>query len=257
MITIIAILLFVFSLTNLGFTLYKEFQAKKITSVSFENDPRVEGKRFGDESYPIRFWAQPNDPTVKKLAEQFKSNNLITTVIKTYNWLEDDYTYENDNMAIMNNGTIVISCGADTWLLPSEVIQMKKQNSGKVRIDCEDSAVIASILEAAGLKAYMNIGIIKITDLVSGQVSNYGHGWPSFIDKKGNEYPLESTLGQPLIELKSGTVFSNGNIKVEYISYVKFNLKEVIQLIKADINSRPDPLPPSKFSELKSIWGIN
>jgi hypothetical protein len=254
-ILIIAILLFVFSLANLGYTLYKESQAKKITSVSFENDPIIEGKRFGG-NYPIRYWAQPDDPVVKKLAEQFKTDNPMITVTKVYNWLEEKYIYENDAMAITNNGKVVISCGGDTWLLPTEVIQMKEQNNGEVRIDCEDSAVIASILEATGLKAYMNIGIVRITDLTTGQVSNYGHGYPSVVID-GVEYILESTLGQPLAELKSGTVFFNKEktIKVEYIAYVKFNLKEVVPVVAGvDINQRPDPLPINKVEDLKEVW---
>jgi transglutaminase-like putative cysteine protease len=255
-ILIIAILLFVFSLANLGYTLYKESQAKKITSVSFENDPIIEGKRFGG-NYPIRYWAQPDDPAVKKLAEQFKTDDQMITVTKTYDWLEEKYVYTTDEMALTNHNETAITCGADTWLLPAEVIEMKEQK-GEVKIDCEDSAVIASILEATGLRAYMNIGIVKITDLTTGQISNYGHGWPSvFIN--GVEYPLESTLGQPLVELKSGTVFYNKEktIKVEYIAYVKFNLKEVIPVVTGvDINHRPDPLPPAKLDEIKDIWGV-
>jgi hypothetical protein len=247
----LSVLVFVFSLANLGYTLYK---SKNITSISFRNDPVVEGKRFGGD-YPIRFWAQPDDPAVKKLAEQFKTDNPMITVTKVYDWLEEKYIYESDAMAVTNNGKVVISCGGDTWLLPTEVIEMKEQNNGEVHIDCEDSAVIASILEAAGLKAYMNIGIVKITDLTTGQVSNYGHGYPSVVID-GVEYILESTLGQPLAELKSGTVFYNKakTEKVEYISYIKFNSKQVILLTNDNINERPAPLPPAKLDEIRDVW---
>jgi len=220
----------------------------------YSSDPVIVGKRFGG-NYPIRFWAQPDDPEVKELAQKFKSESDLITTINVFNWYEESYVYTTDDMAITNHGEEVIKGTDDTWLLPSEVIEMKKQN-GVIKADCEDSAVIASILEAAGLKAYMNIGIIRITDLTTGQVSNYGHGFPSVIID-GTEYILESTIGQKIYELKSGTVFYNKDktMKVEYIPYVKFNSQRVIPVtFGANVNDRPDPLPPARINEIKEIW---
>jgi hypothetical protein len=220
----------------------------------YSSDPIIVGKRFGG-SYPIRFWAQPNDDSVKELAQKLKSKSDLITTINVFNWFEESYVYETDNMAITNHGEEVIQGTDDTWLLPSEVIEMKKQK-GVIKADCEDSAVIASILEAAGLQAYMNIGIIRITDLATGQVSNYGHGFPSVIID-GKEYILESTIGQKISELRSGTVFYNKDktMKVEYIPYVKFNSQRVIPVtFGANVNDIPDPLPPAKISEIKEIW---
>ncbi len=246
---IIAIIFLFLSVTNL----FLLFGDKRIVSPSFANDPIVKGKRFGDESYPVRFWAQANSEVIQELAKKLKGSDEIETVSNIYNWFEKGYTYTNDEMKLTNGDRTVITAGSDTWMLPTEVIREKEQNNDKGFFDCEDSAVIASLLEASGLKAYMNIGIIKITKLKTGEVSNYGHGWPSVV-LAGKEYILESTLGRPLEGLKSGTVFQDAMTKVEYIPYVKFNLKEVIQMIGADINSRPAPLPLGKIDDLKEVW---
>jgi hypothetical protein len=219
----------------------------------YSSDPVIVGKRFGG-SFPIRYWAQPNDDSVKELAQKLKSKSDLITTINVFNWYEESYIYTTDNMAITNHGEEVISGTDDTWLLPSEVIEMKKQK-GVIKADCEDSAVIVSILESAGVEAYMNIGIIRITDLTTGQVSNYGHGFPSVIID-GKEYILESTIGQKISELKSGTVFFNKDktMKVEYIPYIKFNSQRVIPVnFGADVNDIPDPLPPAKVQDLKNL----
>jgi len=116
-------------------------------------------------------------------------------------------------------------------------LQKNHQYNG-LWVDCEDGTfLLTSLLRANGIDAWANIGTVRLDSGV------YGHAWATVI-LDGKEYLLETTLGEPLSELRPVPNF--------YRVDVKFNEKEISAITGADINKVVyPPLPTSKISELK------
>jgi len=234
-ITILAVLSIVLSLG----LVYLGVKART-SGISIFSSLYVINEKYFGEPADIRFWVTPEQYAIKKQAEEFKTDNEIATITKTYNWLENGYHYEEDDLVILNNGHIVLRGGADSWNLPIFTLAIKHQNNGEAWLDCEDgSFLLASLLRANGIDAWVNIGTVSING------SLYGHAWVT-VNTNGKEYLLETTLGQSLSELRPVPSF--------YKTAVKFNEKDVIAVTGEDINQTIyPPLPPAKVQDLKNL----
>jgi transglutaminase-like putative cysteine protease len=206
----------------------------------------VNSKMFG-EPMDVRSWITPNEPAIKEVAKEFQTGEKIATVTKAYNWLEETYHYDIDDWIILNNGRIIIKGGTDSWALPVFTLAQKHQN-GNIYVDCEDGTfILVSLLRSLGIEAYANIGTVTITDPETKQSSIYGHAWGTVIID-GKEYLLETTLGDPLKELRPVP----DNELLKYKTDVKFNERDVIAITGVDINKEIyPPLPPAKIQDLK------
>jgi len=92
---------------------------------------------FFGEPEELRWWITPNNPAIKKQAETLKGNDNLGTIVRAYNWLEENYNYEEDDAVLLNNGHIILRGGQDFWQLPIMVLAQKEQN-GSLYVDCED-----------------------------------------------------------------------------------------------------------------------
>jgi|GEM_PF-5770375 len=211
----------------------------------------VEAPLTENEKYKVkdRLWGEPeiltsfitpNQPAIKSQAQQLKKDNDMATTIATYNWLEDKYHYETDSLEIRNSKHTVLKGGIDTWNLPVLTLAIKHQNNGHIWVDCEDGTfLLVSLLRANGINAWANIGTVEINGSI------YGHAWATVI-LNGNEYLLETTLGQTLQALRPVPEFYTPNFA--------FNEKEVrLRKFGADINEVYPPLPPAKVQDLKNL----
>jgi len=209
----------------------------RTTGIPIFSSQYIINEKFFGESADLRFWVTPNEYAIKKEAEKLKTDNPIATVTKTYNFVEENYMYEQDDLVVLNNGQIILKGGVDSWNLPLFTLAQKHQN-GKIVVDCEDGTYfVISLLRANGIDAWANIGTVTLNGSI------YGHAWGTVIIE-GKEYLLETTLGQPLTELRPVPNF----YKVD----VKFNEKDVLAITGKDINKQIyPPLPPAKIQDLK------
>ena len=212
----------------------------KTSGISVLDSLFIVNEKYFGEPADVRFWITPDAYAIKKQAEQFKTDNDIATITKTYNWLESGYHYEEDDLVILNNGHIILRGGPDSWNLPIFTLAIKHQNDGEAWMDCEDGAfLLVSLLRANNIDAWAHIGTVSINGSI------YGHAWAT-VNVDGKEYLLETTLGQSLTELRPVPSF--------YRTAVKFNEKEVIATTGEDINKQIyPPLPPSKIQDLKDL----
>ena len=231
------IILAVFSLIVSAGLFYLGVRARTSGLPIFSNSFIVNSKLFG-EPEDIRFWITPNNPAIKEKAKELKCDDPIATVTKTYNWLEENYHYDTDDWVVLNNGKIILHGGSDFWAIPVFTLAQKDQNQNNIWVDCEDGTfILVSLLRSLGIEAYANIGTVTL------QSGIYGHAWVT-VNLDNKEYLLETTLGQPLAELKPVPSF--------YKTTVKFNEKDVIAITGEDINKEVyPPLPPAKLDELK------
>ena len=237
LITILGILSLVLSMG----LVYLGIKARTSGVTIFNNKYIINSKLFG-EPEEIRFWITPSNPAIQEKANEFRNDSQLIEVTKAYNWLETNYHYDLDDWVVLNNGKLILKGGSDFWSIPIFTLAQKEQNNGNVYLDCEDgSFLLVSILRALGIDAYANIGTVTINDSI------YGHAWGT-VNLDGKEYLLETTLGEPLTELKSVPSF--------YKMFIKFNEKDVIAITGADINKEIfPPLPPAKIQELKKALG--
>jgi hypothetical protein len=229
-------ILAILSICLSGGLVYLGIKARTMGIPIFSSQYIINEKFFGEPA-DLRFWITPNEYAIKKEAEQFKSDNSIATVTKTYNFLETDYHYEQDDLVLLNNGHIILKGGVDSWNLPILTLAQKHQN-GSIYIDCEDGTfLLISLLRINSIEAWANIGTVTLNGSI------YGHAWGTVIID-GKEYLLETTLGQSLTELRPVPSF----YKVD----VKFNEKDVLAITGVDINKQIyPPLPPAKIQDLK------
>jgi len=200
----------------------------------------VKDKLWGEPEKLISF-ITPDQPAIKLQAAQLKRNTDMETIIATYDWLESGYHYETDSLEVKNNGHTILKGGADTWNPPAFTLAVKHQNNGNVWVDCEDGTyLLVSLLRANGINAWANIGTVELDDAV------YGHAWATVI-LNGQEYLLETTLGQPLqTPLKPVPSF--------YSPAFTFNEKDVHpRKVGANIDEELTPLPPTKRDDLKRL----
>jgi hypothetical protein len=199
----------------------------------------VKDKLWGEPEVLTAF-ITPNQTAIKLQAEQLKKDNDMATVTATYDWLENGYHYEVDSLEVKNNGHTIFKGGPDTWNLPVFTLAIKHQNNGNVWIDCEDGTyLLVSLLRANGINAWANIGTVEINGAI------YGHAWATVI-LNGQEFLLETTLGQPFQALKPVPSF--------YVPFFTFNEKEVHpRKFGADINEVYPPLPPARVQDLKKL----
>ncbi len=200
----------------------------------------INDKFFGEPT-DLRFYITPNEYAIQEEAKKLKTDSDLATVSKTYNFLSEKYNYVQDDLILLNSGQIIAKGGIDSWNLPILTLAEKHQY-GEFWVDCEDGTfLLVSLLRANGLTAWANIGTVTINSSI------YGHAWATvFLD--GKEYLLETTLGEPLAELKPVPSF----YKVD----VKFNEKDILAITGADINKKVyPPLPPAKVQDLKDLLG--
>lgn len=206
----------------------------------------VNNKFFGQPE-ELRWWITPNNPAIKKQAEELKDTSELGTVVKCYNFLADGYHYEEDDTVLLNSGHIILVGGQDFWQLPVMMLAQKQQNNGNTWCDCEDGTFfLVSLLRANGIKAKANIGTITITD-DQGRSSIYGHAYAT-VEIDGKTYLLETTLGEHLTELRPVPNF--------YKASVSFDEKTLYVASGGDINkviTIYPPLPTSKITELKNL----
>jgi len=235
MIVFLAILL-ILSICLSGGLVYLVIKARTTGTPIFSSQYIINKKFFG-ESTDLRFWVTPNEYAIKKEAEKLKTDNPIATITGTYNFVEEGYIYEQDDLIVLNNGQIILRGGTDSWNLPLFTLAQKHQN-GKIVVDCEDGTYfMISLLRANGIDAWANIGTVTLNGSI------YGHAWGT-VTIEGKEYLLETTLGQSLVELRPVPNF----YKVD----VKFNEKDFLTITGADINKPIYPhLPPAKIQDLK------
>jgi len=199
----------------------------------------VEGKLFGQPE-DVRYWITPSNIAIKEQSEKLKDEDCLITVTKTFNWLEDGYHYDLDDWVVLNNGKIILKGGNDLWALPIFTLAQKEQNNGNIWVDCEDGTfLLVSLLRAAGINAYANIGTVTLDEGI------YGHSWATVV-VNGKEYLLETTIGEHLAELRT--------VPSAYKAIVKFNEFTVVAITGADINKEIyPPLPPAKIQDLKKL----
>jgi len=199
----------------------------------------VKDKLWGEPEVLTSF-ITPDQTAIQLQAAQLKKYNDMATTVETYNWLENGYHYEIDNLEVRNNEHTILKGGVDTWNLPVFTLAIKHQNGGNIWVDCEDGTfLLVSLLRANGINAWANIGTVEIDGSI------YGHAWATVI-LNGQEFLLETTLGQPLQALKPVPSF--------YTPLFTFNEKDVhIHKFGADINEVYPALPPSKVQDLKKL----
>jgi hypothetical protein len=199
----------------------------------------VNGKLWG-ESEDLKSFITPNQIAIKSQSEQLKKDSDIDTITATYDWLEDGYHYETDSLEVRNNGHTIFKGSCDTWNPPVFTLAVKKSNNGNVWCDCEDSSfLLASLLRANGIDAWANIGTVEIDNSI------YGHAWVT-VNLYGQEFLLETTLGQPLQSLKPVPSF--------YSPSFTFNEKDVHpRKYGASVDESLTPLPPAKIQDLKKL----
>jgi len=205
----------------------------------------------GNEKYVVKdkLWGEPeiltsfitpNQTAIQLQAAQLKKDNEMATITATYDWLENGYHYETDSLEVKNNGHTILKGGLDTWNPPVFTLAVKHQNNGDIWVDCEDGTyLLVSLLRANGINAWANIGTVEIDGSI------YGHAWATVI-LNGQEFLLETTLGQPLQALKPVPSF--------YTPTFTFNEKDVHpRKFGADINEVYPPLPPARVQDLKKL----
>ena len=116
----------------------------RTTGIPIFGSQYIINEKFFGEPADLRFWVTPDQYAIKKEAEQFKTDNPIATVTKTYNYLESGYHYESDDLVVLNNGHIVLKGGVDSWNLPILTLAIKHQNNGETWMDCEDGSFFLS-----------------------------------------------------------------------------------------------------------------
>lgn len=233
MITILGILSICLSIG----LVYLGIKARTTGLPIFDSQYIINNKFFGEPA-DLRFFVN-TDYAIRKEAEKLKGDTDLATISKTYNWLEENYHYVEDDMILLNAGQIMAKGGIDSWNIPIITLAEKHQYNG-LWVDCEDGTfLLTSLLRANGIDAWANIGTVTLDSGV------YGHAWAT-VTLDGKEYLLETTLGQPLSELRPVPNF--------YRVDVKFNEKEILAITGADINKKIYPaLPPAKIQELKNL----
>ena len=199
----------------------------------------VNGKLWGEPEILTSF-ITPNQTAIKLQAAQLKKDNDMATITATYDWLENGYHYETDALEVRNYGHTILKGGPDSWNPPVFTLAVKHYNNGEAWMDCEDGTfLLVSLLRANGINAWANIGTVEIDGSI------YGHAWATVI-LNGQEFLLETTLGQTLQALKSVPSF--------YTPFFTFNEKDVHpRKFGADINEVYTPLPPAKVQDLKKL----
>jgi transglutaminase-like putative cysteine protease len=207
---------------------------------SSKNEQYVVKDKLWGEPEILTSFITPNQTAIKLQAEQLKKNTDMETIIATYDWLESGYHYETDSLEVRNNGHTILKGGPDTWNPPVFTLAVKHQNDGNVWVDCEDGTyLLVSLLRANNINAWANIGTVEIDGSV------YGHAWATVI-LNGQEFLLETTLGQPLQALKPVPSF--------YSPAFTFNEKDVRpRKFGASIDDELTPLPPAKIQDLKNL----
>ncbi|MGB9693809.1 MAG: hypothetical protein ACPLYF_03100 [Fervidobacterium sp.] len=225
---------FVLSIFLLYYTIMAHTQGAPILGSRY-----IINSKFFGEPADLRFWITPNEYAIQKEAQNLRDKDPLTTITKTYNWLENGYHYEEDDLIVLNNGKIVLRGGVDSWNLPIFTLAEKHQNSNECWVDCEDGTfLLVSLLRANGIEAWANIGTVSL------EGSIYGHAWATVV-LDGKEYLLETTLGEPLKELRP--------VPDIYKVSVKFNEQQILAITGADINKEIyPPLPPAKIPQLKN-----
>jgi hypothetical protein len=209
-------------------------------STSSENEKYVVKDKLWGEPEILTSFITPSQTAIKLQAEQLKKDNDMATITATYDWLENGYHYETDSLEVRNNGHTILKGGPDTWNPPVFTLAVKHYNNGDAWMDCEDGTfLLVSLLRANGINAWANIGTVEIDGSI------YGHAWATVI-LNGQEFLLETTLGQPLQALKPVPSF--------YSPSFTFNEKDIHpRKFGADINEVYPPLPPAKVQDLKKL----
>lgn len=208
----------------------------------------VKGKLF-KEPADIRDWVTPGEVAIEETAKTLEAGSDVATITKTYDYIEKDYKYEQDDLVVLNKGQVILRGGVDSWNLPVLTLAQKHQNGGIV-VDCDDGTfLLVSLLRANGIDAWANIGTVTFVDPKTNQSSIYGHAWATVI-VDGEEYLLETTLGEPLKKLQPVP----DNERIKYDADVKFNEKDIRIITGRNINETIyPPLPPGEVTKLRDI----
>ncbi len=171
----------------------------------------INDKFFGEPT-DLRFYITPNEYAIQEEAKKLKTDSDLATVSKTYNFLSEKYNYVQDDLILLNSGQIIAKGGIDSWNLPILTLAEKHQY-GEFWVDCEDGTfLLVSLLRANGLTAWA----IYWNGTINSSI--YGHAWATvFLD--GKEYLLETTLGEPLAELKPVPSFYKVDVKIQRKGY--------------------------------------
>lgn len=250
--TIISIVL----ATGLGYITF-DIRNGKVETLILE-EYVVKGKRYGADEYLLNF-ITPKNPEVKGFVEKNSLNSGTQTekIIKCYNAIEENYVYTLDDNARYENTGVVVYGNGDIWLYPHEVLAMKKQNSGEVKIDCEDGTyTIVSLALAAGVKdIFACLGTVTLYDPETGKATGtYGHAW-GIVKYNGEWCLLESTTGKIL-----NAFVPIGSLKyVKYNAQFTFNDKKINGSIGADLNKTIDQphLTTSQHDQLIKLLNIS
>ena len=230
---------------------YLGVQARTSGISIFHSRYIIKGKLFGESADIRDFVALKYNITEE--AKNLKEDTELATVIKTYNFVEEGYKYTVDNLTLLNGIKVLLKGGADSWNPAWLSLAIKHQNGG-LDGDCEDvTSLIVALSRANGINIWQNIGTITLNSGI------YGHSWGTVIID-GTEYLLEGTREAPLTELKTiDQVYKDAkamNQMLKYEASIKFNEKDVLTTVGADLNKElPPQLPPSKLQELKDALG--
>jgi hypothetical protein len=208
--------------------------------VSTENGQYVVNGKLWGESEALKSFITPNQIAIKSQSTELKKDSDIDTITATYDWLEDGYHYETDSLEVRNNGHTIFKGNCDTWNPPIFTLAVKKYNNGNTWCDCEDGTfLLVSLLRANGIDAWANVGTVEIDNSI------YGHAWAT-VNLNGQEFLLETTLGQPLQSLRPVPSF--------YSPSFTFNEKDVRpRKFGASVDESLTPLPPAKIQDLKNL----
>jgi hypothetical protein len=208
--------------------------------VSNENGQYVVNGKLWGEPEVLKSFITPKQTAIELQATYLKKDNDMMTVRATYDWLESGYHYETDSLEVRNGGHTIFKGNCDTWNMPVFTLAVKHYNNGGLWVDCEDGTfLLVSLLRANGINAWANIGTVDINGSI------YGHAWAT-VDFNGQEFLLETTLGQPLQELKPVPSF--------YSPSFTFDEKDVHpRKFGAIVDELLTPLPPAKIKDLQSL----